>query len=52
LSGEGEVLSVRFKALSPRPGTMVAVQQFGAAGAEGNVLPVMAPKPLILVVTP
>ena len=52
VSGEGQVLTIRFKAVSPRPGTMVAVQQFGATGTDGAVVPVMAPKPLVVAVTP
>lgn len=52
LNCSGTLLALRFKAIAPRPTTMIAVQQFAATTAEKVAVPVMAPKPLVVVVTP
>jgi hypothetical protein len=52
VSGKGGLLRLRFRALSPRPSTMVSVQQFAAGDEEGLAVPVMAPRPFIVVVAP
>jgi general secretion pathway protein D len=53
VSGEGSLLTLHFKALSPRPATMISVQQFGAAAAaDGKPIPAVAPRPLVVVVAP
>jgi general secretion pathway protein D len=51
-SGSGSIVVLHFKALTPRPGTMIAVQQFAAQGVDNLAVPVMAPKPLVVVVAP
>ena len=48
--GEGKLVTLHFRALSARPTTLVAVQQFAVTGAAGKPLPVMAPRPVTLVV--
>ena len=48
--GEGKLVTLHFRALSARPTTLVAVQQFAVTGADGKPLPVMAPRPVTLVV--
>jgi general secretion pathway protein D len=50
--GEGTLLTLHVRALSPRPASMFAVQQFAAVYADGRPVPAMAPRPLVLVVTP
>jgi hypothetical protein len=52
VSGNGELFTARFKALQPRPQTMVTVQQFTATDSDGELMGVMAPRPLVIVVTP
>ncbi|MEZ5500660.1 MAG: cohesin domain-containing protein [Steroidobacteraceae bacterium] len=52
LSGDGSLFTVQFKALQPRPQTMIAVQQFTANDAGGSLVGAMAPRPLIVVVAP
>lgn len=52
MAAAGEVAVLRFKALMPRPATMVTVQQFAANGADGAAVGVMAPRALVMVVTP
>ena len=52
VTGEGSLLVLHFKALSPRPATMVAVQQFAANGPDGTAVPTMAPRPLTIAVQP
>jgi general secretion pathway protein D len=52
IDGDGDLFTVRFKALQPRPQTMIAVQQFSATGADGELVGVMAPRPMVVVVTP
>jgi hypothetical protein len=52
ITGNGMLYSVRFKALQPRPQTMVALQQFSATAPDGELVGVMAPRPFVLVVTP
>jgi general secretion pathway protein D len=51
-SGAGNLVVLHFRALSPRPGTMIAVQQFAAQGVDGLAVPVVAPKPFVTVVAP
>ena len=48
--GEGKLVTLHFRALSARPTTLVALQQFAVTGADGKPLPVMAPRPVTLVV--
>ena len=52
VSGDGELFIVRFNALQPRPQTMVTIQQFTAMSADGELVGLMAPRPLVVVVTP
>ena len=52
VSGNGELFTAKFKALQPRPQTMVTVQQFTASDSDGELMGVMAPRPLVIVVTP
>ncbi len=52
VSGNGELFTARFKALQPRPQTMITVQQFTASDSDGELMGVMAPRPLVIVVTP
>lgn len=49
--GEGTLVTLHFRALSARPATMIAVQQFAVSTAEGTPLPVLAPRPMTLVVS-
>jgi len=51
LNSTGTLLVLRFRAISPRPKTMIAVQQFAATTSEKVAVPVMAPRPLGIVVT-
>lgn len=52
IKGDGDVIVLRFKAISPRPITMVTVQQFGATSPTGAPIPAMAPRPLAIVIQP
>lgn len=52
VNGDGQLFVARFRALQPRPQSMVTIQQFSATDAAGELLGVMAPRPLVLVVTP
>lgn len=52
IDGDGDLFTVRFKALQPRPQTMISVQQFSATGTDGELVGVMAPRPMVVVVTP
>ncbi len=52
VSGQGTLLRLHVRALSPRPASMIAVQQFAAVYADGRPVPAMAPRPLVIVVTP
>jgi general secretion pathway protein D len=52
VSGEGGLVMLHFKALSPRPATMISVQQFAASTADGKPIPAIAPRPLVVVVAP
>ncbi|MDH4259668.1 MAG: cohesin domain-containing protein [Gammaproteobacteria bacterium] len=52
VSGNGALFTARFKALQPRPQTMVTIQQFTATDASGELIGAMAPRPLVVVVTP
>ncbi len=49
--GDGTLVTLHFRALSARPTTMIAVQQFAVSSAAGTPLPVLAPRPLTLVVS-
>jgi general secretion pathway protein D len=51
-SGSGSIVVLHFTALTPRPGTMISVQQFSAQGEDNLAVPAMAPRPLIVVVEP
>ncbi|MGB5491236.1 MAG: secretin N-terminal domain-containing protein [Woeseiaceae bacterium] len=50
-SGNGSLVVLHFRALSARPGTMIAVQQFAAQGSDALAVPAMAPRPFVVVVT-
>ena len=50
-SGEGSLVVLHFRALSARPGTMIAVQQFAAQGTDNLAVPAIAPRPFVVVVT-
>ena len=52
VGGQGTLLMLHVRALSPRPASMFAVQQFAAVYADGRPVPAMAPRPLVIVVTP
>jgi len=52
VSGSGALVMLRFRALAPRPQTMIAVQQFAAVSEKGEPVSIMAPRPLVLAVTP
>jgi len=52
VSGTGSIVVLHFKALTPRPGTMIAVQQFSAKGVDSLAVPAIAPRPLVIVVSP
>jgi general secretion pathway protein D len=52
VSGEGGLVTLHFKALSPRPATMISVQQFAASTTDGKPVPAIAPRPLVVVVAP
>jgi general secretion pathway protein D len=52
VTGEGGLVTLHFKALSPRPATMVSVQQFAATTTDGKPVPAIAPRPLVIVVSP
>jgi len=52
VDGNGDLFIVRFKALQPRPQTTISLQQFSATGADGDLVGVMAPRPMVVVVTP
>jgi general secretion pathway protein D len=51
IQGDGALVTLHFRALSARPATMVAVQQFAVSAADGTPLPVVAPRPTTLVVS-
>ena len=50
-SGNGALVTMQFRALTARPGTMINVQQFSAQGVDSLAVPAVAPRPLVLVVT-
>jgi general secretion pathway protein D len=52
ISGNGALFTARFKALQPRPQTAIALQQFAAKAQDGELLGVMASRPLVLAITP
>jgi hypothetical protein len=52
INGNGALFAARFKALQPRPQTAIALQQFAATAQDGELLSVMAARPLVIVVTP
>ena len=51
IQGDGALVTLHFRALSARPTTMIAVQQFALAKTDGTPLPVVAPRPITLVVS-
>jgi len=51
IQGDGALVTLHFRALSARPATMIAVQQFAVSAADGTPLPVVAPRPTTLVVS-
>ena len=52
INGSGMLFTLRFKALQPRPQTMIALQQFTATAQNGDIVSIMAPRPVVMVVTP
>lgn len=50
VNGSGSLVTLRFRALSARPASMIAVQQFAASNSAGAAVPTMAPRPLTLAV--
>lgn len=52
VAGSGALVILRFRALAPRPQTMVALQQFAAVSGRGEPVSIMAPRPLVIAVTP
>ena len=50
VSGSGSLVTLHFRALSARPASMIAVQQFAASNPAGTPVPTMAPRPLTLAV--
>ena len=52
INGDGVLFTARFKALQPRPQTAVALQQLAATQQDGELLGVMASRPLVMVITP
>jgi general secretion pathway protein D len=52
VNGNGQLAIMRFKALAPRPQTMVTLQQFAASDATGAAQSIMAPRPLVIAITP
>jgi len=47
-TGNGDVITLRFRSLVARPATMLSVQQFAANGEDGLAVPVMAPRPWVI----
>jgi len=50
VNGSGSLVTLHFRALSARPASMIAVQQFAASNPAGTPVPTMAPRPLTLAV--
>ena len=50
ISGSGRLVVLNFKALVARPTSMIGVQQFAATGMDGKAVPVIAPRPLNIVI--
>jgi general secretion pathway protein D len=50
-SGNGSLVTLHFKALATRPGTMISVQQFAAQGTDSLAVPAIAPRPLVVVIS-
>ncbi|MCC6631797.1 MAG: general secretion pathway protein GspD [Gammaproteobacteria bacterium] len=50
VTGSGSLVTLHFRALSARPASMIAVQQFAASNPAGTPVPTMAPRPLTLAV--
>lgn len=50
VSGEGSLFVLHFRAVGPRPASMVALQRFGATGPDGVAVPTLAPRPLTIAV--
>lgn len=51
-SGSGSILILNFRSLTPRPTTMISVQQFAASGSDGLSVPAIAPRPFTMIATP
>jgi len=49
---EGELYVLRFKVLQPQPSTTIYMERFTATGGDGGPTDVMAPRPLVMVLTP
>jgi hypothetical protein len=47
-SGDGSLVVLHFRALSSRPATMIAVQQFAAQGSDELAIPAIAPRPFVV----
>jgi len=52
VSGSGSLLILRFRSLTPRPTTMISLQQFAANGSDGLMVPAIAPRPFTTIATP
>jgi general secretion pathway protein D len=51
-SGSNSLVQLTLKALAPRPATMISLQQFSAQGEDGLMVPAIAPRPFVTIVTP
>jgi len=49
---EGELYVLQFKVLQPQPSTTIYMERFTATGGDGGPADVMAPRPLVMVLTP
>jgi general secretion pathway protein D len=52
VNGDGALMTLHFRALSPRPTTLITLQQFSAVGVDKEPSAAMAPRPLVISVTP
>jgi hypothetical protein len=52
LTGNGSLAIMRFRALAPRPQTMISLQQFAATNGANQGISIMAPRPVVMAVTP
>jgi hypothetical protein len=52
VSGSGSLLNLTFRSLTPRPTSMITLQQFAANGADGLMVPAIAPRPFTVIAVP